>query len=236
MDEEQLNKPEEVKAPKITSVKVYHGLGKDKKPDPYKILYYGMPNGSYIDAINGFTLNEKPHVVDHLAERPIVNEERDLIAAIMNGVFDQEDYDLLEKNNMISDTSRQLWQKVNKLKELTGGSYNSLVKSLDGGEVVEDDACADHDHDSDGDFSSSGSLFSDDDLTRLMNASQSMEPSVVETMIKQAMAASANDVRQVVIDVLMEYGLISGQAPEVSEENEEEPELWDNEATPEGNL
>jgi hypothetical protein len=59
-----------------------------------------------------------------------------------------------------------------------------------------------------------------------------MEPSVVETLIKQAMAASTNDVRQVVIDVLMEYGLISGKAPE--EESEES--FWDNEATPEGNL
>jgi hypothetical protein len=114
-------KEENFYIPKILDMKVYFGLSNkdgEKKPDPTKILYYESSDGSCYDCENQQWLAKRPSVCDHLYCREIEASEQDLIAAIAHGVMDDEDYNALDKNGIISEMPKKLWENIKKLKSL----------------------------------------------------------------------------------------------------------------------
>lgn len=107
--------------PKILDVKIHYGLSEqngEKKPDPQKILFYSYPDGSCYDCDSQQWLDKKPAVCDHLPTRDIEASEQDLISAIAHGVMDDEDYEILDKNGIISEVPKKLWENIKKLKKL----------------------------------------------------------------------------------------------------------------------
>lgn len=110
----------ELKDPAILGMKVYYGLGNspdgsEKKPDPNKVLFYETHDGRAYDANANSWCDQRPSVLDHLASRPIQFNERDIVAAIAHGVMEDDDFDALDKAQMISETPRKLWGLKKKL-------------------------------------------------------------------------------------------------------------------------
>ena len=103
--------------PRILNMKVYHGM-KDGKPDHGKVLFYEDPDGCIFDCENQEWMSHKPEYINHLNSRPMQYSETDIIAAIANGVMDDNDYDSLEKAGMLSESPRKLWASMGKLKSL----------------------------------------------------------------------------------------------------------------------
>jgi len=99
---------EEQEGPDILHMKVYHGM-KNGEPDKGKILYYESPRGSVYDCATQEWTEDRPEIIDHLHSRPMQYEEQDIIAAIVNGVMGDEDYDALSSVGMMGENSQKLW-------------------------------------------------------------------------------------------------------------------------------
>jgi len=123
--------------PKILHLKVYFGMSKDKtgerKPDEKKILFYERPDGSVYDCSKQEWAEGRPEVVNHLNSRPLYSTDEDLVAAIANGVMDDEDYDSLEKAGLVSETPKKLWGLTKNLEDLMlrKSEAEELEKSLE---------------------------------------------------------------------------------------------------------
>lgn len=118
------------KEPSILSMKVYYGLGggqdgSEKKPDSNKVLFYETADGRAYDTNDSKWCDQRPSVLDHLPSRPLQFNERDIVAAIAHGVMEDEDFDALDKAQMISETPRKLWS----LKKKLMGQVQELEKS-----------------------------------------------------------------------------------------------------------
>ncbi|MEM4380556.1 MAG: hypothetical protein QXL01_07750 [Thermoplasmatales archaeon] len=109
--------------PKILDMKIYYGLGEkdekgERKPDPSKILFYEDSNGHCYDTSKQEWLQERPVVCDHLPNRPILNNDQDIIAAIAHGVMEDNDYQALDRSGMLGEMPKKLWESIQKLKIL----------------------------------------------------------------------------------------------------------------------
>ena len=118
-NEESPEGPEELTGPRILHMKVYHGMkdGEEgtREPDEGKILYYESPEGGVYDCSTQEWQDDRPSIVDHLHSRPMQYEEKDLVAAIVNGVMDDDDYTALDEVGMMGDSPRQLWDLTKRL-------------------------------------------------------------------------------------------------------------------------
>lgn len=209
--------------PEITDVKVYYGYsgeGEGRKPDPYAILYYEKPDGSVIDVANGTTLPSKPSVLQHLNQRPVSVEERDVVAAIIHGVMNDADFDMLEKAGLLADTPKALWSKVKMMK--------SYADELEGLSKSEDEELDEEDEDQEMEQEEFAEESEGDDveqqaasnLQQMMDAARgqtgdkasistlSEQSGLPSDLISQIMAAAraeaSNSVRSIVQEVLAE--------------------------------
>jgi hypothetical protein len=116
-------------------MKVYYGMSGEneaRKPDPSNILYYQSPDNRWYDTTNQCWTEAAPLHAEHLPSRPIEFHDQDIMAAIAHGVMDYEDFETLDKAEMITHTPRKLWQSFQKLKML----HQDLAKS-EAAEAVE---------------------------------------------------------------------------------------------------
>ena len=106
--------------PRILHFKIYFGRNSDSP-----LFYHDPTTGGYFDTTQRQWSEMKPEIVDHLNERDIGTE--DVFDGILHGVIDDQDYDVLEKMNLIDNRSKQLWNKLNTLYQQT----QDMQKSLD---------------------------------------------------------------------------------------------------------
>ena len=134
--------------PKILHMKVFFGMSKDKSgnrtPDEKKILFYERPDGSVYDCSKQEWTDGRPEVINHLNSRPLYSTDEDLVAAIANGVMDDEDYDSLEKAGLVSETPKKLWGLTKNLEELM--LRKSEVEELEKSLPMEEESIGENEH------------------------------------------------------------------------------------------
>jgi hypothetical protein len=96
--------------PDLIHTKAYYGIGEGGKPDPSKILFYEGKDGRCYDCHNKTTLDGKPLWLDSLPSRPLEVHDKDLVHAILHGQVSDRDFRLLDKNGLMSDTCKRLWE------------------------------------------------------------------------------------------------------------------------------
>lgn len=108
--------------PKILNMKIYYGMSPDEHgvnhPDEGKILYYEDGDGLVYDCNSGQYTDEKPEIMNHLPSRPVRNDDRDIVQAIMHGVLDDDDFTKLSDAGMVSDQASQMKKNMDKLQKL----------------------------------------------------------------------------------------------------------------------
>jgi hypothetical protein len=242
---------EEVEAPepKILGTKVYYGMT-EGKPDPDKVLFYETPDNSCYCTESKEWLTERPSVLDHLASRPMHYKEKDIVAAIAHGVMDDNDYDALEKAGMVTETPKQLWSLMKKLKSQTEElekSQASYSEDSDDDESESDDF-SESEVDTDYTHEGHGSQAGEDVLKYFLNTAgvdESKQEDLIEAVGEDALsrimeAASQialsgleDQIRRIVREELngssgdseeLEYDVEpEGQYSDDEEEEEEEP-------------
>lgn len=111
--------------PKILHYKVYYGLKSEpgengeemKAPDPNTILYFESPDRRVYDTRAHEWCGQRPEILDHLNSRPMMFDEKgnDIMAALLHGVLDEDDYSALEKAEMLNEHHRKIWELQKKL-------------------------------------------------------------------------------------------------------------------------
>ena len=125
--------------PKILHYKVYYGMngdGDSRKPDPNTILYFESPEGKCYDIKNHDWSPGRPDVLNHLPSRPLMFDERgqDIMAALLHGVLDDEDYEALNQNSMLNEHHQKVWE-LNKQLNSQIESAVELEKSEEDDEI-----------------------------------------------------------------------------------------------------
>jgi hypothetical protein len=121
----------ELGEPKILGCKAYYGMTKgqdgSRTSDPRKVLFYEMPAGDVYDCNTQEWCPERPQVLDHLNSRGLEYDENghDIMAAIVNGVLDEDDYSALDKCDMLNDHHRKVWELNKRLQENLAGLQKS---------------------------------------------------------------------------------------------------------------
>lgn len=149
--------PEE-NSPKILSYKIYYGLkdGKDpegqpiKVPCPEKPLFYQSPDGRCYDTVAGQWYDQSPDVLQHLQSRPLMFDEEghDIMSAMLHGVLEDDDFDMLDKAEMLNDyhkqvysLKKQIYQNMAELEKSDEPDPEGMVEDteqMENTEVVED--------------------------------------------------------------------------------------------------
>lgn len=131
--------------PRILNLKVYYGMAKSRdgqrQHDESQVLYYEDPiDCIFYDCNNKEWTDQRPSILDHLQERPIKYDEKDLVSAIVHGVMDDESYEALDQKGMIGDLHKRLWD-LTKTLDNHYNAYQGLTKSDDyqGEELSPDD-------------------------------------------------------------------------------------------------
>ena len=106
--------------PRILNFRLYYG-----KSSQNPLYYFDPTTDSFFCTQTKQWLGERPPVCEHLNERGLGTT--DVFDAILHGVMDDQDYDSLEKMNLIDDRSRQLWKKLTLMHEQT----QQMMKSLE---------------------------------------------------------------------------------------------------------
>lgn len=126
MGDEELDKTDDLteEDPAILRYRVYFGMkdgDQGKEPNRDKILFYEDPQtGACYDCESTEWLESRPSFLDHLPSRPINFEERDIVSAIVHGIMEEKDYEMLSKKDLIGDIPKTLWEKYQNLnKHLT---------------------------------------------------------------------------------------------------------------------
>jgi hypothetical protein len=197
--------------PRILDMRVYYGLSDkdgDKKPDPKKILFYGAPDGSCYDCESQEWLIKKPAVCDHLPNREIEASDDDLIAAIAHGIMDDNDYDALDKNGMITEMPKKLWENIKKLKALHAQlEQERSEENLKKAEDEQKDASFDEESEEESLFDEDELLEPEEEVFSFDDNIESQEEQyeekmpgddVVSKIVSQAMAEADDRIRQIV--------------------------------------
>ena len=222
----------EESSPKILHMKVYYGMGgegENRKPDPSNVMFYESQDGRCYDCNAQAWSDSRPLLVDHLPSRAIQFNEKDIVGAMMHGVMDDEDYEALDKAQMIGDTPRRLWELTKQLK----GYNDQLAKS----EALEEED-TDSDVPVDPDFlpgdategsgvDAVGEFYKTAGVDRGSQDEAGGQIEVGEDLIKQIMEAAVSavsdemgdKVRQIVREELARHGI--GQASDPSDDYEE---------------
>lgn len=109
--------------PDVCSYKVLYG--KSKKP-----LFFVNNDNQYFDCHREEWLPEEPMVASELDSRPM-NAQDDLLYAIVHGLINENDYNLLSAKGVISDPAKRIWEKMKHLSGKIEESQKSLLKSED---------------------------------------------------------------------------------------------------------
>jgi hypothetical protein len=135
---------EKSKEPKILSTKVYYGMKTQKsqdgqetrQADPGNVLFYEGHDGRVFDTTSQSWMEQRPPVLDHLNQRPLVFDEKnqDIMRAIMHGVIDDEDFGHLDSAGMVNEDCKKVFGLYKKALDMT----NQLTQ-LEKSEPVETD-------------------------------------------------------------------------------------------------
>lgn len=108
-DQTPLNKTSDGNATglNILNTKVYFGRDKNKNPDPKSVLFYEHPDGAVYNASASQWEEFRPHVLDHLDSRPVMNNELDINNYILHGMMQPEEYEAL--GNMLPENCHKMW-------------------------------------------------------------------------------------------------------------------------------
>jgi hypothetical protein len=135
---EELEKAAEPPTPKILDFHIFYGMKKDPNgasvEDPQNPLFYGDGDKRWFDVEKGEWTEQKPMIVDHLHSRCLGDgdNQRDLFDAIINGVMDEEDYNLLSKaHDLLDPRCHKAYSLMNRLREDTQNLEKALQKSDD---------------------------------------------------------------------------------------------------------
>lgn len=106
--------------PRILYFKIYYGRNSENP-----LYYFDPTTNAWFDTESRTWQDNTPPIASHLNERDIGTS--DVFDAILHGVVDDEDYESLQKMNLIDDRSKQLWNKLGSLYTQT----QAMQKSLD---------------------------------------------------------------------------------------------------------
>jgi len=106
--------------PRILYFKIYYGRNSENP-----LYYFDPTTNAWFDTESRVWQDNTPPIASHLNERDIGTT--DVFDAILHGVVDDEDYEALQKMNLIDDRSKQLWNKLGSLYTQT----QAMQKSLD---------------------------------------------------------------------------------------------------------
>jgi hypothetical protein len=211
--------------PRILDMHVIHGLGADKKPDPHKILFYHDTVGDkYYDCESHEWCDEKPMVVDHLHNRPIIYNDQDIVAAIAHGVMDDNDYEALDKSSLLGELPKRLWGHIKNLKDLVE-QQEKMAKSEEeevGSEMSSDPALGAEGYDPQGESSS-------DDLLDDIDADEMPGENVIQMIMAQALSKADDRLREIVREEIAK--LLSGDDESSEQEQPMEEPMEDQETT-----
>lgn len=110
--------------PRILYFKIYFGRNSENP-----LYYFDPTTNSWFDTNARAWQDNTPPIAAHLNERDIGTT--DVFDAILHGVVDDEDYEALQKMNLIDDRSRQLWSKLGSLYNQTQAMQKSLEEKTD---------------------------------------------------------------------------------------------------------
>lgn len=107
--------------PRILYFKIYYGRNSENP-----LYYFDPTTNGWFDTEARTWQDNTPPIASHLNQRDIGGA--DVFDAILHGVVDDEDYEALQKMNLIDDRSRQLWTKLGSLYNQT----QAMQKSIEG--------------------------------------------------------------------------------------------------------
>jgi hypothetical protein len=110
--------------PRILYFKIYYGRNSENP-----LYYFDPTTNGWFDTEARAWQDTVPPILSHLNERDIGTT--DVFDAILHGVVDDEDYEALQKMNLIDDKSRQLWTKLNSLYTQTQAMQKSMEEQAD---------------------------------------------------------------------------------------------------------
>src|SRR5690606_1340782 len=122
---------EEEREPKILHYKVYYGmkLGKSptgeqtRVPDPKRALFFESKDGRCYDTKQHSWCPERPEILDHLQSRPLMFDEQghDIMSALLHGVMDDEDFQDLDKAELLNDHHKKIYALNKQLQTQVAG-------------------------------------------------------------------------------------------------------------------
>jgi len=124
--------PAQPNEPKILSYKLYFGMKNNegkREFDPNKVLFYESGDGRIYDASTHEWCPSRPPIIDHLQSREMMFDENghDIMAAIIHGVMDSEDFGSLDQADLLNDHHRDIWRLTEQLES----QMSDLQKSLE---------------------------------------------------------------------------------------------------------
>ncbi len=129
--------------PKILDYKIYYGLKQDPKSgakvaDPERPLFYENHDGTgWFDVEGADWVFDRPKMLDHLNSREVGQSDsaRDLFDAIVFGVMDEDDYNMLaSKQGVLDPRCERAYQLQKQARE-----QHAMLQELEKSIVSEDD-------------------------------------------------------------------------------------------------